>query len=144
MLIILKYIVIFLVHTFSIFKNVPYYDIIFFRFPVPDFRPVHDMQRIPWWKRNVRPDFLTLTFTDATLQSSINSKQPCFRYELQCRTLDLHYTVSYFSCNSLQIYKLQSCKKSVVGKLFLIVLLNHFMPPKIYNIYVWCINILSL
>lgn len=63
------------------------------RFPVPDFRPVHDMQRSPWWKRNVRPDFMTLKLTDATLQSSIHSKQACLRYELQCRSADVYYTV---------------------------------------------------
>uniref|UniRef100_A0A1B0D0K3 Autophagy-related protein 2 n=1 Tax=Phlebotomus papatasi TaxID=29031 RepID=A0A1B0D0K3_PHLPP len=30
------------------------------RFPIPDLRPLHDPQRVPWWRRNVRPDFLTL------------------------------------------------------------------------------------
>lgn len=73
--------------------NCPYL-IVKLRFPVPDFRPVHDMQRVPWWKRNVRPDFITFIFTDASFQSAIHSKQPCLKYELQCRTLDLHYTVS--------------------------------------------------
>uniref|UniRef100_A0A6B2EBD1 Autophagy-related protein 2 n=1 Tax=Phlebotomus kandelakii TaxID=1109342 RepID=A0A6B2EBD1_9DIPT len=30
------------------------------RFPIPDLRPLHDPQRVPWWRRNVRPDSLTL------------------------------------------------------------------------------------
>ncbi|GAB0095176.1 Autophagy-related protein 2 [Sergentomyia squamirostris] len=30
------------------------------RFPIPDLRPLHDPQRVPWWRRNVRADFLTL------------------------------------------------------------------------------------
>ncbi|XP_312964.6 autophagy-related protein 2 homolog A [Anopheles gambiae] len=30
------------------------------RFPIPDLRPIHDPQRVPWWRRNVRPDFLLL------------------------------------------------------------------------------------
>uniref|UniRef100_A0A182PNM0 Autophagy-related protein 2 n=1 Tax=Anopheles epiroticus TaxID=199890 RepID=A0A182PNM0_9DIPT len=30
------------------------------RFPIPDLRPIHDPQRVPWWRRNVRPDFILL------------------------------------------------------------------------------------
>uniref|UniRef100_A0A182T6D5 Autophagy-related protein 2 n=1 Tax=Anopheles maculatus TaxID=74869 RepID=A0A182T6D5_9DIPT len=30
------------------------------RFPIPDLRPIHDPQRVPWWRRNIRPDFLLL------------------------------------------------------------------------------------
>ena len=30
----------------------------FFRFPIVDLRPLHDPDRILWWKRNVRNDFL--------------------------------------------------------------------------------------
>lgn len=35
------------------------------RFPVADLRPVHDPQRVPWWERNVRPDYLVLQFRRA-------------------------------------------------------------------------------
>lgn len=62
------------------------------RFPIPDFRQPHDMQRIPWWKRNVRPDFLTLHMADASLISCMTNAQTCYRYEVQCRLADLFYT----------------------------------------------------
>lgn len=34
------------------------------RFPIVDMRPMHDPEKAPWWQRNVRPDFLTLKFSD--------------------------------------------------------------------------------
>lgn len=35
------------------------------RFPVTDLRPIHDSQRVPWWERNVRNDYLMLKLVDS-------------------------------------------------------------------------------
>ncbi|EFN86545.1 Autophagy-related protein 2-like protein A [Harpegnathos saltator] len=62
------------------------------RFPVPDLRPLHDMNRAPWWKRSVRPDCMVLQMTDAQIRFSTESRSHCLaRYELQCRCLSLLY-----------------------------------------------------
>lgn len=37
------------------------------RFPIPDLRPLHDMNRAPWWKRSVRTDYMILKMTDAQI-----------------------------------------------------------------------------
>ncbi|XP_011503827.1 PREDICTED: autophagy-related protein 2 homolog A [Ceratosolen solmsi marchali] len=67
--------------------------IIVLRFPIPDLRPLHDMNRIPWWKRSVRPDYVTLHLTDANLHTSLDSRQPNLaRHEIQCRQFLLTYT----------------------------------------------------
>lgn len=62
------------------------------RFPIPDFRQPHDMQRLPWWKRNVRSDFLTLNIHEASVTSCLFSSQSSLKYEILCRTADLYYT----------------------------------------------------
>lgn len=37
------------------------------RFPIVDLRPIHDPDKLPWWKRNVRPDFLVIKFSEFQL-----------------------------------------------------------------------------
>ncbi|KAK5648479.1 hypothetical protein RI129_003371 [Pyrocoelia pectoralis] len=61
------------------------------RFPIPDFRPPHDMQRIPWWKRNVRPDYLVFTLNDFSFNTNWYTSQPCQKYVFQCCTGDINY-----------------------------------------------------
>lgn len=63
----------------------------FCRFPIPDFRPPHDMQRVPWWKRHVRPDYLVLKLTDATWHTSYHTGQKSQKYVLQCGSADVSY-----------------------------------------------------
>ncbi|KAK0093179.1 hypothetical protein PV326_014144 [Microctonus aethiopoides] len=63
------------------------------RFPVPDLRPLHDMSRVPWWTRSVRPDYMTINLTDAQIHTSIDSRaHHLARHEIQCRQLLLTYT----------------------------------------------------
>lgn len=78
-------------YKYDIKVNCPVFNLKL-RFPIPDFRQPHDMQRLPWWKRNVRPDFLTLQMIDASVISNINSNQNSLKYEIQCRLADLNYT----------------------------------------------------
>lgn len=40
-----------------------------FRIPSVDLRPVHDMDRPPWWRRMVRKDYFLLELTDAIFRS---------------------------------------------------------------------------
>ncbi|XP_031784416.1 autophagy-related protein 2 homolog A [Nasonia vitripennis] len=63
------------------------------RFPVPDLRSLHDMLRMPWWKRSVRPDYVTLHLTDAKVHTSFESRASHLaRHEVQCRHFLLTYT----------------------------------------------------
>ncbi|CAG2064149.1 unnamed protein product, partial [Timema podura] len=57
------------------------------RFPTPDLRPIHDMDRPPWWKRSVRRDFLTFELTDVSFQTLVDSRESSRRYEVQCRDI---------------------------------------------------------
>lgn len=61
------------------------------RFPVPDFRPSHDMNRVPWWKRHVRPDYLSLIFSDCTFRTSFQTNETCQEYSIECGSLDIFY-----------------------------------------------------
>ncbi|KAL0269663.1 UNVERIFIED_CONTAM: hypothetical protein PYX00_007315 [Menopon gallinae] len=62
--------------TFVIFK---------LRFPIPDFRPIHDMDKPLWWKRSVRSDILYLDVTDFTFHTLIKSQETIFKCETQFR-----------------------------------------------------------
>ncbi|GJQ70529.1 Atg2, partial [Trypoxylus dichotomus] len=61
------------------------------RFPMPDFRPQHDLQRTPWWKRNVRQDFLSFQLTDMEMHTILQSGQLSQKYSLECRSIDVFY-----------------------------------------------------
>nr|XP_022914053.1 autophagy-related protein 2 homolog B isoform X1 [Onthophagus taurus] len=61
------------------------------RFPIPDLRAHSDPNRVPWYKRNVRLDYLTLQISDATLFTSIQTSQIFQKYTLDFRVLDILY-----------------------------------------------------
>ncbi|RZC41089.1 autophagy-related protein 2 A -like protein, partial [Asbolus verrucosus] len=61
------------------------------RFPKPDFRPPHDMNKTPWWKRHVRPDYLTLVLSGMTFQTTLQTNQTIQDYSVQCRSLNVSY-----------------------------------------------------
>lgn len=56
------------------------------RFPIADLRPIHDPQRVPWWERNVRPDYLLLNFQ----QIHIHFSPPC-KFEIQANEINIFY-----------------------------------------------------
>lgn len=58
---------------------------------MPDFRPQHDMQRTPWWKRSVRPDFLSFQLSDMETQTTLQNGQVSQKYTLECRSIDVFY-----------------------------------------------------
>lgn len=58
------------------------------RFPIPDLRSVHDMDRVPWWQQNIHPEILILEAKDITFNTSLDGDVSQAKYEIQCR--DLH------------------------------------------------------
>lgn len=56
-----------------------------YRFPIPDLRPVHDMQRNPWWRRCLRPDILTFELFDAVLNTTVIPNETIMTYNIVCR-----------------------------------------------------------
>ncbi|XP_076666317.1 autophagy-related 2 isoform X1 [Andrena cerasifolii] len=62
------------------------------RFPIPDLRPLHDMNRAPWWKRSVRTDYMILELMDAQIHSTMkNQPHSVTKHEIQCRKLLFSY-----------------------------------------------------
>ncbi|XP_031843330.1 autophagy-related 2 [Nomia melanderi] len=62
------------------------------RFPIPDLRPLHDMNRAPWWKRSVRTDYMILKLTDAQIHSTMKTHpHSVTKHEIQVRKMLLSY-----------------------------------------------------
>ncbi|XP_055847231.1 autophagy-related protein 2 homolog A [Episyrphus balteatus] len=59
------------------------------RFPIADSRPIHDPNRVPWWKQNVRPDLLLLSFYQTRLKFS------SLLIELLANEIDAYYVESH-------------------------------------------------
>ena len=55
------------------------------RFPIPDLRPVHDMQRNPWWRRCLRPDILTLELYEGVLKTVLIPNETIMTYDVVCK-----------------------------------------------------------
>lgn len=49
------------------------------------------MQRNPWWKRHVRPDYIIMKLTNVNASTSWHANQPCQKYQLECSTGDVYY-----------------------------------------------------
>ncbi|GFY75857.1 autophagy-related protein 2 homolog B [Trichonephila inaurata madagascariensis] len=58
------------------------------RFPIPDLRSAHDMDRVPWWQQNLHPESLILETKGITLMTTIDGDGLQSKYEIQCR--DVH------------------------------------------------------
>ncbi|XP_054715680.1 autophagy-related protein 2 homolog B-like [Uloborus diversus] len=58
------------------------------RFPVPDLRSVHDMERVPWWQQNLHKEILIMELQDVTFNTMMEIDTLCTKYEAQCR--DFH------------------------------------------------------
>ncbi|XP_053671919.1 autophagy-related protein 2 homolog A [Anopheles nili] len=58
------------------------------RFPIPDLRPIHDPQRVPWWRRNIRPDFLLLKLE---LVRTVITLNPHPIYDISANEIKLFY-----------------------------------------------------
>lgn len=72
-----------------------------YRFPIPDLRPVHDMERNPWWKRNVRKDVLFINLTEPSVRSESNNRTFLQSYKIYCSeilALFQVYLLYFFNC----------------------------------------------
>lgn len=72
------------------------------RFPIPDLRPIHDPQRVPWWRRNVRPDYLLLKLQQArvTIRPS-----PHPLYDISANSIELFYHESELKTDGVNMGK---------------------------------------
>ncbi|KAK9884101.1 hypothetical protein WA026_005041 [Henosepilachna vigintioctopunctata] len=61
------------------------------RFPVLDFRPSLDANKIPWWKRNVGPDYLLLSCQDISFQTSFDCEKSFTELITLCKTIAIYY-----------------------------------------------------
>ncbi|XP_076284575.1 autophagy-related 2 isoform X1 [Lasioglossum baleicum] len=62
------------------------------RFPIPDLRPLHDMNRAPWWKRSVRTDYMILKLKDAQIHSTVKiHPHSVVKHAVQFRKMLLSY-----------------------------------------------------
>ncbi|XP_076267231.1 autophagy-related 2 isoform X1 [Rhynchophorus ferrugineus] len=105
------------------------------RFPIPDFRPAHDMSKVPWWERNVRPDYLSLVLKDANFHTVFVTNQTTNEYSLECRLLDIYY---YETENSAGLHIARSGKEDK----YMSSLEQHIPPTKLsIKIYPKCNNI---
>lgn len=57
----------------------------FIRFPIPDLRPVHDLQRNPWWRRCLRPDVLTIVLQEVVLKTTFTPNETSTTVHLVCK-----------------------------------------------------------
>ena len=55
------------------------------RFPIPDLRPFHDVQRNPWWRRCIRPDILTMELADAVVSTTCVPNDTTVHFEVVCK-----------------------------------------------------------
>ncbi|XP_074042301.1 autophagy-related 2 isoform X2 [Leptinotarsa decemlineata] len=62
------------------------------RFPIPDFR--NENIRTPWWKKNVRQDYLMLDCLDLELKSSFQPNQAFQEYNGHSKELNIYYVES--------------------------------------------------
>ncbi|KAK8735432.1 hypothetical protein OTU49_005389 [Cherax quadricarinatus] len=58
------------------------------RFPIPDLRPTSNMDRVPWWKRNIRKDIFSLVLQDFEFVTTVDPHMPYSSYEI--RSGDVH------------------------------------------------------
>ncbi|XP_065094861.1 autophagy-related protein 2 homolog A-like [Ochlerotatus camptorhynchus] len=72
------------------------------RFPIPDLRPIHDPQRVPWWRRNIRPDFILVKLQQARVTIALN---PHPLYDISANEIQLFYHESELKSDSVHIGK---------------------------------------
>ncbi|XP_013118571.2 autophagy-related protein 2 homolog B [Stomoxys calcitrans] len=55
------------------------------RFPIIDAKPAHDPERVPWWKQNIRTDYLLLSLEQMNVKYCNN------RVQLSSREINIYY-----------------------------------------------------
>ncbi|XP_055588438.1 autophagy-related protein 2 homolog A [Uranotaenia lowii] len=72
------------------------------RFPIPDLRPIHDPQRIPWWRRNIRPDFILIKLQQARCTIALT---PYPLYDISANEMQFFYHESELKSDHVNIGK---------------------------------------
>ncbi|XP_058467736.1 autophagy-related protein 2 homolog A [Malaya genurostris] len=72
------------------------------RFPVPDLRPIHDPQRVPWWRRNIRPDFVLVKLLQARASVALS---PHPLYDISANEIQIFYHESEMKHDCVNIGK---------------------------------------
>lgn len=72
------------------------------RFPIPDLRPIHDPQRVPWWRRNIRPDFILVKLQQVRVTIGLT---PHPLYDIVANEIQLFYIESELRGESVNIGK---------------------------------------
>ncbi|XP_033110504.1 autophagy-related protein 2 homolog A-like [Anneissia japonica] len=88
------------------------------RFPCPDFRPLTDIERSPWWKKSVRQEVLFVELADVDLSTTLDSDNLEKKFILRSRQVDGKFQmnpseapVSFFKANSAKSDRSQSENK---------------------------------
>lgn len=58
------------------------------RFPIPDLRPASQVDRFPWWQKNLREEMVILKLNDFRFITSIKSQQSVLQLDIICK--DVH------------------------------------------------------
>nr|UXP86414.1 atg2 [Procambarus clarkii] len=61
------------------------------RFPIPDLRPTSNMDRVPWWKRNIRKDVLSLVLQDFEFVTNLDPHMPYSNFEIQSGDIHAYF-----------------------------------------------------
>ncbi|XP_044746359.1 autophagy-related protein 2 homolog B [Coccinella septempunctata] len=107
-------------HTTRFEIDIPYANFKL-RFPIPDFSPLHDPKRVPWWKRNIRSDYMTLKCYQFKFQTTFSSqtKSQVEEYTFRFDVLDLFYNESakakpvFFAQIGDRDHKFEDCRFSI-------------------------------
>ncbi|XP_052105810.1 autophagy-related protein 2 homolog B-like [Mytilus californianus] len=58
---------------------------LYIRFPIPDLRPQSQVDRFPWWKKNLREEMVILKLSDFRFITSIKSQQSVLQMDVICK-----------------------------------------------------------
>ncbi|XP_071542076.1 autophagy-related protein 2 homolog A [Panulirus ornatus] len=61
------------------------------RFPIPDLRPTSNMDRVPWWKRNIRKDILSVILQDFEFVTTVDPHMPYSSYEIHSGDIHVYF-----------------------------------------------------
>ena len=59
-----------------------------YRFPIPDLRPASQVDRFPWWQKNLREEMVIFKLNDFRFITSIKSQQSVLQLDIICK--DVH------------------------------------------------------
>lgn len=92
------------------------------------------MQKVPWWKRNVRVDYLALKFYECMAQTSFFTNQLFDKYILQAKSVHFNYheneTSTPIDIGRIGFY---DNKPNSFGPMKYVFFCIYFWPIKNYN-----------